>query len=77
MIPLLATAIALAQSGGAASRHPAGAQLYLEIPDARALAGAYARGSYGQVLGDPDLHAALARIVGEESGDPLERIYDR
>lgn len=56
----------------AAGRHPAGAQIYLEVPDVPGLRAAYARTAYAGALGDEELHASLGAVLGREPLDPLD-----
>jgi len=80
MLHLLATPLVLAPLQDAARHHPAGAQVYLEVPDVQAAFQAYRRTALPRALEDPALHAALGRLTGRESFQPLQYLgqaYDR
>jgi hypothetical protein len=72
LLPALALLVpSSAPQGGHATHHPPGAVLFLEVPDVPAAFEAYGRSALFQTLNDPTLHAAIGRMMGEESVDPV------
>ncbi|MFT7676894.1 MAG: hypothetical protein ACI8QC_000871 [Planctomycetota bacterium] len=56
--------------------HPAGASLFMQVPDVPALIEAYKQSAYGQLVGDTDLRGAIARVMGQDSFDPMGLIME-
>ena len=73
MIQLVASlALALAPAGDHAALHPAGANLYVDLPDLPGAVEAYAHAPLVRLVQDPEVHASLARVLGlPEEADPV------
>jgi hypothetical protein len=79
MITVLSTAAALGVlplADELSPVHPADAVLYLEVPDVPGALAAYEATAYARLVNDPDVQAAIARVLHQESFDPWEALMD-
>ena len=71
MVPLATVLLSLVpQAQDHSPLHPAGAGLFAQAPDLQALVAAYEESAYAKLITDPELRAAIGKVMGIEDFDP-------
>tara|TARA_R110002126_G_scaffold6119_4_gene32208 strand:- start:3248 stop:5200 length:1953 start_codon:yes stop_codon:yes gene_type:complete len=65
----ITTVVSERSAHGHSSLHPSTPTLFLEIPDIPGLVAGYEQSAYGRALANPEFHAALEKVLGQELPD--------